>query len=418
MLTDTALRNFKPKSLIYKASDRDGMYVTVSPTGTVTFRYDYRLSGRRETLTIGRYGPAGISLAMAREKLLDAKKAVAEGKSPAHEKQREKRRLTAAKNFGDMTARWLADAKMADSTRAMRKSIVDRDILPAFKNRLLNEISADDLRALCGKVKARGAPATAVHVRDIVKQVYAFAILHGEKVDNPADGVGAASIATFVPKDRALSPMEIRLMNRQMESVATYPTIRLALRMILLTLVRKSELIEATWAEIDFESATWTIPKTRMKGRNPHVVYLSRQAVDIFVALHTCAAGSKFVLPSRYDADRCMSKATLNRVTQIVSERAKAAGLPLEPFTVHDLRRTGSTLLNEVGFNGDWIEKCLAHEDGRSSRSVYNKAEYAEPRRHMLQEWANMVDAWVEGGSYAPTLLPSNTVVPVLSAAA
>ena len=83
---------------------------------------------------------------------------------------------------------------------------------------------------------------------------------------------------------------------------------------------------------------------------------------------------------------------------------------------MHDLRRTGSTLLNEVGFNGDWIEKCLAHEDGRSSRSVYNKAEYAEPRRHMLQEWANMVDAWVEGGVYAPTLLPSNTVVPVLSA--
>jgi integrase len=94
-------------------------------------------------------------------------------------------------------------------------------------------------------------------------------------VDNPAESVGAASIATFVPKDRALSPLEIRLMARQMESVATYPTIRLALRMILLTLVRKSELIEATWTEVDFENATWTIPKERMKGRNPHVVYLS-----------------------------------------------------------------------------------------------------------------------------------------------
>lgn len=105
MLTDTALRNLKPKSLTYKASDRDGMCVTVSTTGTVTFRYDYRLNGRRETLTIGHCGPAGISLAMAREKLLDAKKAVAEGKFPAHEKQREKRRLTAAKNFGDMSAR-------------------------------------------------------------------------------------------------------------------------------------------------------------------------------------------------------------------------------------------------------------------------------------------------------------------------
>ncbi|HET7837439.1 MAG TPA: tyrosine-type recombinase/integrase [Variovorax sp.] len=417
MLTDTALRNLKPRAAPYKVSDRDGMYVTVSTAGTIAFRYDYRLNARRETLTIGRYGRAGISLALARERLLDAKRAIADGKSPAQEKQREKRRLSEGKNFGEFAAKWMLEGRMADSTKAMRKHIVDRDILPVFQNRLLPEITPDDLRALCMKVKKRGAPATAVHVRDIVKQVYAHAILHGEKVTNPADGVGAASIATFVPKDRALSPVEIRLMCRQMESVATYPTIRLALRMILLTLVRKSELIEATWSEIDFENALWTIPKTRMKGRNPHNIYLSRQAMDILVALHTCAAGSRFVLPSRYDADRCMSKATLNRVTQIVSQRAKAAGLPLEPFTVHDLRRTGSTLLNEIGFNRDWIEKTLAHEEGRSSRSIYNKAEYAEQRRHMLQEWADMVDAWIDGRTHVPKLLPENVSVPVLSAA-
>ncbi len=118
-----------------------------------------------------------------------------------------------------------------------------------------------------------------MHVRDIVKQVYAFAILHGEKVDNPASDVAAASIATFVPKDRALSPAEIRLAFHQLESIATHPTIRLARRMVLLTLVRKSELIEATWSEIDLENATWTIPKQRMKGRNPHVVYLARQVL-------------------------------------------------------------------------------------------------------------------------------------------
>ncbi|WP_417661237.1 tyrosine-type recombinase/integrase [Pseudomonas sp.] len=363
MLTDTKLRNLKPKSKLYKVSDRDGMYVTVSPTGTVTFRYDYRLNGRRETLTIGRYGPTGISLAMAREKLFDAKRMVALGKSPSLEKQRAKRRLNAAKNFGETLTKWLAGARMADSTRAMRKSIIDRDILPVFENRLLTEITPDDLRALCAKVKARGAPATAVHIRDIVKQVYAFAILHGEKVENPADDVKASSIATFVPKDRALSPTEIRLAFHQLESIAAYPTIKLALRLVLLTLVRKSELIEATWSEVDFENATWTISRERMKGRNPHVVYLSRQALDIFVALHTCAAGSRYVLPSRYDIYRCMSHATLNRITQLIASRAKDAGLPLEPFTVHDLRRTGSTLLNEVGFNGDWIEKCLAHED-------------------------------------------------------
>ena len=198
MLTDTALRNLKPSAAPYKLADRDGMYVTVSTAGTIAFRYDYRLNGRRETLTIGRYGPAGISLAMAREKLLDAKRAIGNGKSPAMEMQREKRRLTEAKTFGEFTVKWLAGAKMAETTRSMRKSVIDRDITPIFKNRLLGEISADDLRTLCQKVKARGAPATAVHVRDIVKQIYVFAILHGEKVANPADDAGAASI-TLLP---------------------------------------------------------------------------------------------------------------------------------------------------------------------------------------------------------------------------
>ena len=185
MLTDTALKNLKPKDAPYKVTDRDGMYVTVSTAGTVTFRYDYRINSRRETLTIGRYGPGGLSLARAREKCIDAKRAVSEGQSPAQEKQREKRRLSDAKTFQEFTDEWYEGARMADSTRSMRKSILDRDILPVFKSRLLSEISPDDLRDLCDKVKGRGAPATAIHVRDIIKQIYGFAILHGEKVANP-----------------------------------------------------------------------------------------------------------------------------------------------------------------------------------------------------------------------------------------
>ena len=156
MLTDTALKNLKPKTALYKVTDRDGMYVTVSPVGTVTFRYDYRMNGRRETLTIGRYGADGLSLARARERCIDARRAVYDGKSPAQEKQREKRRLSEAKNFQEFTDRWAKGARMADSTRSMRKSILDRDILPVFKNRLLTEITSDDLPDLCNKVKGRG----------------------------------------------------------------------------------------------------------------------------------------------------------------------------------------------------------------------------------------------------------------------
>ncbi|RWD29808.1 tyrosine-type recombinase/integrase [Mesorhizobium sp.] len=406
MLTDIALKKLKSKDKIYKVTDRDGMYATVAPTGQISFRYDYRVNGRRETVTLGRYGEGGISLAEARDRCLAARKMVAAGKSPAQEKQREKRRLSETGTFGDAGRRWFKEAKMADSTRSMRKAVFDRDILPVWDKRLLTEITSDDLRALCAKVRDRGAPATAIHVRDIIKQVYGYAILHGEKIANPADEVGPASIATFEAKDRALSPVEIRIMLKELENVPTLPTIRLGLKMILLTMVRKSELLDATWDEVDFENAVWSIPKERMKRKKPHNVYLSRQSLDIMIALKTCAANSRYVLPSRYDADEPLSRATFNRITMAIVDRAKKQDLPLAPFTVHDLRRTGSTLLNEIGFNRDWIEKCLAHEDRRSSRGVYNKAEYEPQRRHMLQEWADMIEAWAAGNKHAPTLQP------------
>jgi len=416
VLTDAALKNLKPKSKAYKSTDRDGLYAYVSPGGAISFRYDYRFNGRRETLTLGRYGRGGLSLAQARERLFEIKRTIADGVSPALEKQRAKRRLKEAHSFEHVAQRWMDTAPMADSTRNMRRSIFNREVLPQWRTRLLSEITPDDLRAHCKSIVDRGAPATAIHVRDIVKQIYGWAILHGEKIDNPADGVGPASIATFRPRDRSLSPSEIRIMLSLLGDVATLPTIRLGLKFILLSMVRKSELQDGTWDEVDFENAVWSIPKARMKRSRPHNVYLSTQMVDILIALKTCAGNSKYLLPSRYDADAPMSRATFNRVTTAIAERAKAQGLPLEPFTVHDLRRTASTLLHEMGFNSDWIEKCLAHEE-RSSRGVYNKAEFEMQRRHMAQQWSDAVEAWEQGRSFSPVLTPPETGAPRFSPA-
>lgn len=416
MLTDAALKNLKPKSKAYKSTDRDGLYAYVSPGGAISFRYDYRFNGRRETLTLGRYGRGGLSLAQARERLFEIKRTIADGVSPALEKQRAKRRLKEAHSFEHVAQRWMDTAPMADSTRNMRRSIFNREVLPQWRTRLLGEITPDDLRAHCKSIVDRGAPATAIHVRDIVKQIYGWAILHGEKIDNPADGVGPASIATFRPRDRSLSPSEIRIMLSLLGDVATLPTIRLGLKFILLSMVRKSELQDGTWDEVDFENAVWSIPKARMKRSRPHNVYLSTQMVDILIALKTCAGNSKYLLPSRYDADAPMSRATFNRVTTAIADRAKAQGLPLEPFTVHDLRRTASTLLHEMGFNSDWIEKCLAHEE-RSSRGVYNKAEFEMQRRHMAQQWSDAVEAWEQGRSFSPVLAPPETGAPRFSPA-
>jgi len=167
MLTDPTLRDLKPRTKPYKVTDRDGMYALVSPAGSIAFRYDYRLNGRRETLTMGRHGHSGISLAIARDLLSKAKRAVGEGRSPAMEKQRDKHRLAKAKTLGELAAKWLQEAKMADTTRSMRKSILNRDLNPVFGKRLLCEVSGEDLRALCLKIKARGAPP---QVRGLIKK--------------------------------------------------------------------------------------------------------------------------------------------------------------------------------------------------------------------------------------------------------
>lgn len=393
MLTDTKLRNLKPKERLYKVADRDGLYVAVTPAGSVSFRYNYTINGRAETLTIGKYGVGGITLAEARELLHEAKKMVAAGKSPAKEKARTKGKSRDEKTFDDWAQEWLRGHEMAESTRDMRRATYERELKRPFGNRRLPEITDDDLRALADSIVARGAPATAVLSREIVMQVYRWAGERGSKVENPADKVRPTSIARFKSKDRALTPEEIALMYQYIERVSTAPTIRLAAKLLLLTMLRKSELVEATWDEISFTKALWTVPAARMKRRNPHNVYLSRQALDILVALKTCAGGSRFVLPSRYDPDIHMSKATLNQVLTLTYKGAQADGKPLDKFGPHDLRRTASTLLHEAGYNTDWIEKCLAHEQ-KGVRAVYNKAEYAEQRRAMLQDWADMIDGW------------------------
>lgn len=393
MLTDTKLRNLKPKEKLYKVNDRDGLYAAVTPAGTISFRYNYSIHGRQETITFGRYGLGGITLAEAREQLGEAKKMIAAGKSPAKEKARAKARIKDADTFDVWAQKWLRGYQMADSTRDMRRSVYERELLPVFGKMKLQEISHEDLRALTDRIVERGAPATAVHARELVLQIFRWAIERGQKVDNPAELVRPASIARFEPRDRALTPEEIGLMYQYIERIGTSPSIRAAAKLLLLTMVRKSELTNATWSEINFTEALWTIPKERMKRRNPHLVFLSRQALDIFIALKTFAGGSEYVLPSRYDTDKPMSSATLNQVLTLTYRLAQKEGQPLAKFGPHDLRRTASTLLHEAGYNTDWIEKCLAHEQ-RGVRAVYNKAEYREQRAEMLQDWADMIDGW------------------------
>lgn len=386
MLTDMRLRALKPTGAIYKVADQQGLYVAVTRTGVVSFRFDYRINGRRETLVLGQYEPGlgakksrepqeldygmSLSLAEARLLMLRARRSVERGESPSRVKAERRVEAAEALTFGKWAEKYFAETKLAESTRAMRKSIYDRNLAAEFGRLKLEEITPARLMARCERIKERGAAAPAVHTREIVLQVFRFIQARGLKIDNPAEAIRPSAIATFRARDRALSPSEIHAFFVALEQTSTLPTLRLAIKFLLLTLVRKSEFIDATWDEVNFDTATWTIPKERMKAGRPHNVYLSQQALDILVAFKTCFGASSHLHPGRYETQQPISAATLNRVIDATVETIRRRGEDFEPFTVHDLRRTASTLLHEAGFNSDWIEKCLAHEQRGCGRST------------------------------------------------
>ncbi|MCS2149656.1 tyrosine-type recombinase/integrase [Scandinavium manionii] len=396
MLTDTKLKNLKPQDKLYKVSDRDGLYVAVLTSGSVSFRYDYRINGRRETLVIGQYGRDGITLAEARDELISAKKLLKAGQSPAAAKRDGIKKIRGAETFAVHTDSYMKYIILADSTRAMKQAVLDRDILPVLANKLMAEINTATVRDLCDRIVERGGRATAVQAREIISSVYRHANDRGHGLFNPAADIKPSSIALFKPRERALQPEEIGVFFRAMDKVGAMATMKLALKLVLLTMVRKNEFINAVWSEVDFKKWAWTIPADRMKGSRPHVIYLPRQAQDLMIGLQMCAGGSEFLLPGRYSVSKPLSNGALNRLINATVDAAQESGQNLEPFSVHDLRRTASTLLHEAGYPSDWIEKALAHEQ-KGVRSVYNKAEYSRQRAYMLQQWADMVDSWING---------------------
>ncbi|MDY8684483.1 tyrosine-type recombinase/integrase [Escherichia coli] len=396
MLTDTKLKNLKPQDKLYKVSDRDGLYVAVLTSGTVSFRYDYRINGRRETLVIGQYGRDGISLAEAREELIAAKKLLKAGQSPAAAKRDGIKKIRGAETFAVHTDSYMKHVILAESTRAMKQAVIDRDILPVLGNKMMAEITTSMVRDLCDRIVERGGRATAVQAREIISSVYRHANDRGHGLFNPATDIKPSSIAIFKPRERTLTPEEIGLFFRTLDAIGAMGTMKMALKLVLITMVRKGEFTNATWDEIDFKKWTWTIPSDRMKGSRAHVIYLPKQAQDILVGLQMCAGGSEYLVPGRYNFRKPLSNAALNSLIERTVKIINEDGEHIQGFTVHDMRRTASTLLHEAGYPSDWIEKALAHEQ-KGVRAVYNKAEYARQRAWMLQQWADMIDSWING---------------------
>lgn len=388
-LSDTKLRSLKPTDKPYQVADGGGLFVEVMPGGKVVWRMRYRLDGKQEKVTIGEY-PA-FSLAEARQLREEYKAMIAKGKSPMRAKADAKSTARTADTVADFAEIWLDEVvrKTTQDSRNIERAL-KKDIVPAVGRKRLAEVSVTDVLGITDKIKARGADNMALATRNILKRLFSYAIAREKITFNPAAAIEARYIAVARSRDVALSPDEIGKLLRGIYASNMRRSYKLALHLLILTMVRKSELIEARWAEIDFEKAEWAIPAERMKKDKPHVVYLAPQALAMFEELKALSSGSPFVIPSRGDLKRPISSSTLNQAVRILD-------LDVRDFVLHDFRRTASTHLHEAGFDTDVIEKALAHEQG-GVRGVYNRAQYAEPRKKMLQWWADFVDAQIEEG--------------------
>ncbi len=418
-LTDTKLRNLKSGDK--QQADGGGLFVEVMPGGAKVWRLRYRLAGKQEKVTLGEYPT--YSLAEARTWRDDCKALAGRGLSPMALKRGDPIPEEAAPAVKEMAHAFIrnwcmkavekvrakeADAKAGDTVEAFArrwyaeiaepansnprnvKRILEKDVIPAIGAKQVADVTVTDILAITDKIKNRGADQMALQTRNVLKRLFAYAIAREKTTFNPAAAVEAKFIASARSRDVALTPDEVGRLLRAIYQSSMKRAHKLALHLLILCMVRKSELIEARWEELDLDHAEWAIPGERMKKDKPHLVPLSRQAVAMFEELKGLASGSEWVFPSRGDLHQPIAKSTLNVAV-------RALEIDVRDFVIHDFRRTASTHLHEAGFNSDWIEKALAHET-KGIRGVYNRAQYADQRREMLQWWADFVDSQIEEG--------------------
>lgn len=391
MLTDTKARTARATGKPRKLTDRDGLYLFITPNGAKSWRYDYRLAGARETLTIGRY--PDTPLTKARDKLAKARELVAQGVSPAKAKQADKaqKKLARANTVQALAEKWYTTRAPARSAswRDLARRWLDKDIYPALGSKPIQEVTTDDVERLVRRVAEKRGAKSAYAMRLTLASVYK-SLPRALGLGNPArDVAGVIELPTPKRKGRALSAKEIPAFLDAADRYPGRPQTKLAIRLLMLTFPRKRELIEATWSEIDLERGEWVIPAERMKMDKPHIVPLSRQAAECFEKLQPLAFGSDYVFPNLGNPKKPMGASTLNKVFGEIGWGGK--------FTPHGVRATASTWLNAQGWPADAIERQLAHTERDLVRAAYNHADHMGERIKMMQAWGDYIDGLCSG---------------------
>ncbi len=384
MLTAIVCQQAEGREKSYKLADANSLYLYVTPSGGKFWRMDYRFNGKRKTYGVGRYPE--ISLKRAREKAFAARQMIEDGVDPGAEKASRKRQEKAAyeSSFEKVAREWHSkrsgDWSTRRSVRILR--LLERDIFPDIGNEVIGEITAPQLIRALRKFEERDALDALADARGYLGNIFRYAIAIGKAERDVAADIRDAfkkhrpKHLAFLPKDQLPEFFE-KLDNTSRKWRGKY-----GLLLILLTLTRTSELRKAMWHEIDFANRVWSIPAERMKMRRDHLVPLSSQCIDLLEEMRKDYSDGEYLFPSESGKHPYMSENTMTKAMWDMGYKGKA--------TVHGFRTTGSTALHESGlFRSLVIERQLSHVDKNSVRASYNRAEYLDERRDMMQWWAD-----------------------------
>lgn len=402
-LTDTAIRNAKPRTKPYKMGDTGGLFLLVQPTGGKLWRLKYRIDGREKKLALGTYPQT--SLAEARLKRDDAKRLLEDEIDPGAEKARRKlqSRDDRANSFSAIAAEFFAkkeidgDKKWSERTIVKQRRFLDR-LTPFIGKLPITDIKPTDVLAAAKRVEAAGRHESAARTVQLAGMIFRYAIATGRLTSDPTRDLRGALISpTTSHRAAIIDPVGVGALLRAIEGYAGNASTYFALRIAPYVFVRPGELRAAEWSEIDFDNAVWTIPSSRMKMKRPHTVPLAPQVVALLKECREFRGGhSKYVFPSIRTTSRPISDGTLNAAL-------RRLGYSSEQMSAHGFRAMASTLLNQSGkWHPDAIERALAHGQDDKVRAAYNRAAFWEERVKMSAWWAEELDRLRRGADVVP----------------
>ncbi len=391
-ITDTQIKKTKATDKPLRLYDGHGLYLEIRPNGSRYWRMKYRFAGRPRLLALGVYPVLG--LADARAKTLEARRQIADGIDPGVEKQKRKLQLAAQSNdtFAAVAREWHEKniKRWSEGHASTLLNRLERDAFPFIGAIPVAQLTAVILLQALRRVEKRGANELAHRLGQIIAQVLRYAVATGRITASPVNDLRGALAPVVRGHFTALQLEHLPefLAKLERNEARLYPLTRHALKLLLLTFVRTSELINARWSEIDLERALWTIPAERMKMRREHIVPLSRQAVAVLRSLEMFRTESGFVLPSATRANKGMSNGTILMALKRMGYKGKATG--------HGFRALAlSTIKQELGYRHEVPDRQLAHYPSNKVDRAYDRAAFIAERTKMMQEWADYLDGLI-----------------------